>query len=155
MTENVTDFDGDMPELFLRTLASDYIKWRLSLEDYDFPIELSEPEFLNYSMRDKCSKVEESMTVLIDNMIAEMNISPQTTFPTFMTLVNDKLFNSGVDWTKIYTLFAFSGKLSVHCLKEHIPQLIDNVCDWLAVYIESRLTEWIENNGNWNYVIKE
>ena len=64
-----------------------------------------------------------------------------------MTLVDNRIFDNGVDWHKVYVFMAFCGKLSIECLNKDIPQVIVNICDWFAIYIESRLGEWIENNG--------
>ena len=143
------DIDRDLPEAFISILTLQYIKWRLSLEEYDFEDcpELPHPEKLDYIMRSKCKDMESIYDGLIFDMISDLKISPQTTFPDFMDLVNKRLFDKSVDWDKIYILFAFCGKLAIDCLEKGIPQVIANVSDCLAVYIDSRLREWIEKNG--------
>ncbi len=151
------EIDGDLPEAFVSILSFQYIKWRLSLEEYDFDecSGLPQPNYIDYVLRDKCSDSETEMDALLFDMLIELKISPMTTFPEFMELVDRRLFHACADWSKIYALFAFCGKLCVSCLDKAIPQVIGNVGDWLAVFLDSKLTGWIADNGGWEYVIKE
>ena len=157
MASMIPDFDGDLPEAFVSILTLQYIKWRLSLEEYDFEEcpELPEPELLDYNLRTKCYDMESVKEDLIFKMITELKISPLSTFPSFMSLVDGQVFDNGIDWSKIYVLFAFCGKLAISCLDKSMFQVIPNICDWLAVYIDSRLAQWIKNNGTWTYIVKE
>lgn len=157
MSTIIPNFDEDLPEAFVAILTLQYIKWRLSVEEYDFTEcpELPEPECFDYNLRTKCFDMETSMDTLISDMITELKVSPLTTFPPFMSLVDNRVFDNGIDWSKIYLLFAFCGKLSISCLHRNISQVIPNVSDWLTVYIDSRLSKWIKNNGTWTYVAKE
>ena len=82
MASAIPDFDGDLPEAFYSILSCDYLKWRLSLEEYDFTDcpELPEPESLHHILRNKCYEVEQEMSTLITDMVTELNISVLHTY---------------------------------------------------------------------------
>ena len=85
----------------------------------------------------------------INQMVQEIEITPQTAFPRFMGIC-DALFEDGeVKWGKIIALFAFGGALAMHCVQNGMPQLVGNVVDWMAVFCDARLGEWIQSNGGW------
>lgn len=66
-----------------------------------------------------------------------------------LSAVARDLFRLDITWSKIVSLFAIAGGLSVDCVRqghpEYLPKLMQSVCE----VIEDELVPWINENGGW------
>jgi hypothetical protein len=56
-----------------------------------------------------------------------------------------------INWSKIISLFAFSGCLAIRCYKNEMQYLVHRIIEWLINFFNnnSKVFNWIERNGNW------
>lgn len=131
-------------------MSCDYIQSKLRKAGYSWPDcpELPEPTPVRLAMRSLGEEFERLYHQVFDGMCDSLQITPVTAYPTFFG-VADELFREGVTWGRIVALFAFGGALSEQCIHKEMPQLVTYVADWVALYTETHLSQWITDNGGW------
>lgn len=60
-----------------------------------------------------------------------------------------ELFTEGISWSKIISLFAFSGGLAVDCVLNGSSIHVTRVKGWIKEFIEIELMDWIIHEGGW------
>uniref|UniRef100_A0A915KVV2 Bcl-2 Bcl-2 homology region 1-3 domain-containing protein n=1 Tax=Romanomermis culicivorax TaxID=13658 RepID=A0A915KVV2_ROMCU len=132
-------------------LACDYIYTKLHKDGYDWSEcpELPEPSRLRLAMRSLGDEFEREYKRAFDNMCDALHLTLSSAYPTFFG-VADELFKKGVTWGRIVALYAFGGALSEYCVRKSMPQLVTYVADWVGLYAETRLSNWIDSNGGWD-----
>ena len=146
-----TDFYDDFPEADTAILACDYIKWRVAQVGYDWEEcpELPQANKIRLVLRVLAEDFESRFKTQLNEMVQQMNINPQNSFPKFMGVCDYMIKNSQTNWGQIVAVFAFGGVLAVHCLENYLPQLIGNIADWLAVLCDSKFADFVDQNGGW------
>ena len=66
----------------------------------------------------------------------------------FLNVCNE-IFETGITWAKIVSLFAFAGGLTVDCVLGGSPMHVARVKSWTTEYITTELIEWIKLQGGW------
>ncbi|KFM57241.1 Bcl-2-like protein 1, partial [Stegodyphus mimosarum] len=111
----------------------------------------------------KIQKVGKALKCLADEFAAQfkqqfvdmcesLDVREETIKCTVEGVANE-LFSEGVKWSRIVAFFVFGGELAVHCAKQSMPQLIDNIAYSVAAYITEQLLPWINDNGGWEGLI--
>lgn len=143
-----------------RVLVADYVKFRLDKDGLadQCDIQVSAVGNVQQTMRVLGEEFELRYNQVFQEMSQQLHITPNTTHPTFVAVV-DELFRDReadndagqlrVRWGRIVALFAFAGCLSVQCVQKELPNQVENVIDWTATYIDQQLSSWIQQNNGW------
>ncbi|XP_038044798.1 bcl-2-like protein 2 isoform X3 [Patiria miniata] len=155
-----------MPDLTTESVVADYLRYKLNSEGLQCPFteapERSDPPtpFQN-ALRRETRKIEVQYQ---RNMNGEaitdsFHLTPTNASSTFHSTVH-VLFHSGQNAQgtgnsvqasagRICSLLAFSGVFVVHCVRNEMPQLVEQVAQWTIDYINANLLAWINQNGGW------
>ena len=60
-----------------------------------------------------------------------------------------ELYRDGVTWARVLALFAFAGALSLDCVSQGRPELVQAVLNCVHSYVQEHLAVWIRNQGGW------
>lgn len=71
------------------------------------------------------------------------------TVTLLLSAVGRDLFRSDITWSKIVSLFAIAGGLSVDCVRQGHPEYVPKLVDSISEVIEDELVPWINENGGW------
>lgn len=66
-----------------------------------------------------------------------------------LVTVARELFRMEITWSKIVSLFAIAGGLSVDCVRQGHPEYLPKVMQSVSDVIEDDLVGWINDNGGW------
>jgi hypothetical protein len=148
-----------------QVLAFDYVLSRLEAADYDWVDcpQLPPPDRVRLAMRTMGESFEMTYARILDSMIAQLHIDHTTVYPAFVAL-SKELFRDAVNWGRIVALFAFGGKLAVHCARNGMPtqhartththiagmsERVINIAQWVQIFVSTELRPWIDANGGW------
>uniref|UniRef100_A0A915HEJ9 Bcl-2 Bcl-2 homology region 1-3 domain-containing protein n=1 Tax=Romanomermis culicivorax TaxID=13658 RepID=A0A915HEJ9_ROMCU len=134
------------------SLACDYIKFKLMKSGYNWETcpPLPMPSTLRLCLRSLAEDLEEDYRSTFGAMTEDLNmISASSAKATFFG-VTEELFFEGITWSRIVALFAFGGVLCQKCVSQGAPQLVDQVPYWIKMYVDTRLSSWMAENGGWN-----
>lgn len=133
-----------------RSIAEDYVRYRIESNGLSWQNGQGDinPNEIQRAMRALGDEFESRFSGQFDEMINQLQITPDTAYQTFRTIVNE-IFTDGVNWGRVVALFGFSGKFAVRCLEQSMPQLVNSIVDWLATYVDTNLRQWISTNGGW------
>lgn len=139
----VNRFDVDS-EAYI--MVCDYIQAKLQKAGYFWPDcpELPEPNAVRLAMR----FIGEEFLLDSYDLSDTLKITPTMAYTLFFELV-DNLFRAGITWGRIVSLFAFGGFIAEQCIRKGISQLVSYIADWVALYTEIHLSQWIIDNGGW------
>ena len=133
-----------------KLLVADYVKYRLEVKGLDWagaPV-LPQPCPVQQTMRTLGLEFEQRYTEVFQEMCNQLHITPNTAHPTFTAIVNE-LFSDGIKWGRIVALFSFGGSLAVRCVEKEMPVLVDQIVDWVTIYVDTNLHSWITEHGSW------
>lgn len=134
-----------------RYLVVDYINHRLQRSGFQWPNCPplgSQPTRIHSAMRTLGTEFEDRYAAEFEDMANQLHITPDTAYPTFRAIV-EELYRDGVNWGRVVALFAFGGALATKACKQHMPQLIDSIVEWVSTYINHNLDRWISSQGGW------
>ena len=139
-----------MANIDTRLLFADYVRYRLTKEGLEWPgcPDLPPPSRVHLSMRLLGDEFEKRYCEVFQEMCNQLHITPNTAHATFVGIVNE-LFSDGIKWGRVVALFSFGGALAVQCVQREMPPLVDNIVDWVTQYVDTSLSSWINNHGNW------
>lgn len=63
--------------------------------------------------------------------------------------VGRELFRIEITWSKVISLFAIAGGLSVDCVRQGHPEYLPKLMESVSEVIEDELVPWINENGGW------
>ena len=132
-------------------IVKDYIAYKLRqhnifLAGYH---ENSSPSAAACHLRRVADELIEENSQLFDSMCDQLHLTHATTYSTFVGIA-DEIFQSGKNWGRIVAFLAFGATLAVYCAqKEDLAQNIDNIVEWLSIYMDQNLSGWIDDNGGW------
>ena len=46
-------------------------------------------------------------------------------------------------------LFSFGCSLATQCMRRDLTQLIDSIIEWITLYIDNNLSNWIQPHNGW------
>lgn len=134
-----------------RVLVADYLKYRLNKDGLAWvgaPPDLPAPGTVQQTLRVLGDEFEQRYNEVFTNMCNQLEITRANCQPTFVAIVGE-LFSDGIKWGRIVALFAFGGCLAVHCVQSGMPQMVDQIVDWVTAYIDNHLHTWILEHDNW------
>ncbi|CAG2114858.1 unnamed protein product [Medioppia subpectinata] len=86
-------------------------------------------------------------------MCERLELSPSTAMTTFNSVSNE-LFIEGIKWNHIITFLVFGSEFAFSCVQNGFPNLVNEVSHWITAYVTTHLSQWIRDNGDWEYVIE-
>ncbi|XP_050418797.1 bcl-2-like protein 1 [Patella vulgata] len=134
-----------------RHIVEDYVSYRLSKNGYRWingPVIEGGPSKICSTMRSLGDEFEDRYRNQFDDMVNQLDITPDIAYQTFKAVVNE-LFIDGVNWGRIVALFAFGGSICVQCVEKNMPRVVDNIVDWVATYCDNDLRQWINSHNSW------
>lgn len=64
--------------------------------------------------------------------------------------IYDVTCGTGIEWGRLVGLFVFSSLLAIKAMACHRPDVVENIIQWTADYLEQeRFSEWINQHGGW------
>ncbi|CAH1786849.1 unnamed protein product [Owenia fusiformis] len=83
-------------------------------------------------------------------MINAIPMSPQTGREAFIGIAR-QLFSDGVvNWGRIVTLMAFSGRLSVHAARQGSAAMAHNISGYMTrFFVQEDIPKWVDDHGGW------
>jgi hypothetical protein len=149
MNRNNNDY-LKMATLSSKQIIADYVNHRLAKEGYDWQNcpPLPPVNKVNRTMRLVGDEFEQRYREVFNEMCSQLHITPTTAYPTFIAVVNE-LFSDGIKWGRVVALHAFGGALAAQCIEKEMPDIVDNIIDWVATYVDQQLNAWIIENGDW------
>lgn len=135
-----------------RHIIADYLKHRLDGLGYSWENDGRQsnitPSPVQLAMRRLCDDFEERFRSRFQDTIHKLQISEDNACDVFCAIQNE-MFSDGVNWGRVVALFAFAGYFAIHCFEHDMPDLVDNVVEWVASYIDNNLREWMESQNYW------
>lgn len=133
-----------------KSIVNDYINYRVEKSGHTWEgcPALDEPCKVHFTMRTLGDEFEERYHDRFDDMCDQLHVTPNTAYPTFLAVINE-LFVDGVKWGRIVALFSFGGALAVRAIENDMPELVDNIVEWVTKYLDNNLSQWIANHDGW------
>ncbi|BFY97358.1 hypothetical protein BsWGS_00398 [Bradybaena similaris] len=146
----VNAFSCDMEST--RSIVVDYIKYRLDSCGYTWENDGRQanvtPNSVQAAMRSLGDEFEERFRSRFDELVQQLQVTQDNASETFSAIVAET-FCDGVNWGRVVALFGFSGRFAVHCFERNMPNMVDNVVEWVTAYVDNNLREWMESHGKW------
>lgn len=133
-------------------IVKDYIAYKLRernifLAGYNLN---GNPSAAARHLRRVADELIEDNRELFDSMCDQLHLTHASTYATFVGIA-DEIFQTGKNWGRIVAFLAFGATLAVYCVqKEDLAQLIDSIVEWVSVYMNQKLSDWIDENGGWD-----
>ena len=85
-----------------------------------------------------------------ESSCADLKLTP-TNFNSVIVQVWDGIFEDGVvNWGRVVSFLAFCSYVCLHSQRIGLPgSVIESIPHWAAVFVNSRLKDWIEERGGW------
>lgn len=140
-------------------IAFNCVKQRLKLETkFEWPDCPDLPYPLNPEcarMVDLCETIEKTNPICLKFLSQILGpVSRSSDFCDFSRSVRP-LFYFGISWKQIVTLFTFGNYLAVQCFRAKNVSLIIHVAQWVAIYAENHLSDFLEAQNGWNGLFSE
>nr|AXS76517.1 Bcl-2 like 1 protein [Perna viridis] len=135
-----------------RYLVVDFVNDRLrknGLQWENCPSLEVPPSQVQLTLRTIGDEFQERFRTQFDDMVDQLHITEATAYPTFQRVVQELFIDGNINWGRVVALFGFGGALSVECVQNGMPQLVDSIVDWVSVYLCDNLEPWITSNGGW------
>ncbi|KFD66493.1 hypothetical protein M514_05724, partial [Trichuris suis] len=136
-------------------ISCDYIGHRLARAGFlwdDCPI-LPEVNKTALCMRAMGEVFEDRYKTNFDDMSYSIRMCPSTAYPKFLAVCQE-LFKGGVRWGRLVALYSFGGCLALECVEKGMPEMVSSIADWVAMFTEEQLSNWISENGGWDGFIE-
>jgi len=160
--------NGHRIDSSLQSIVNEFLCSQLALKGYDWtPVAEngvnndSNNETINTSQR---TKIVEALKALgrqyvhlyesqLRTMCERLDVTPTTALDTFRSVSNE-LFIEGIKWNHIFTFLVFGSEFAHNCVQKGFPNLVNEVSHWITDYVNQHLSQWIGDNGGWEYVIE-
>lgn len=142
----------EMNQYSSRYLVVDFVNDRLrknGLQWENCPSLEVPPSQVQLTLRTIGDEFQERFRTQFDDMVDQLHITEATAYPTFQRVVQELFIDGNINWGRVVALFGFGGALSVECVQNGMPQLVDSIVDWVSVYLCDNLEPWITSNGGW------
>ncbi|XP_072315869.1 bcl-2-like protein 1 [Eucyclogobius newberryi] len=100
------------------------------------------------ALRDSANEFELRFSRAFSDLHRQLHITPATAYHSFESVM-DEVFRDGVNWGRVVGLFAFGGALCVECVDKEMSPLVGRIVDWMTVYLDDHIQEWIDAQGGW------
>lgn len=105
-------------------------------------------EAVKEALRDSANEFELRFSRAFSDLHRQLHITPATAYRSFESVM-DEVFRDGVNWGRVVGLFAFGGALCVECVEKEMSPLVDRIVDWMTVYLDQHIQDWITAQGGW------
>ena len=135
-----------------RVLVADYVSHHLRKHNVpwraDADAGAAEPGPVELTMRAIGDEFEDRYREVFEEMSSQLHVTPNNAQQTFHGVVGE-LFNDEVNWGRIVALFSFGATLAVQCVENDMPELVDQLIDWITQYLDDNLYSWIQEHNGW------
>lgn len=100
------------------------------------------------ALLDSADEFELLFKQAFSDLSSQLDITPDTAYHSFKSVM-DEVFKDGVNWGRIVGLFAFGGVLCVECVEKDMSELVSRIADWMTMYLDENISQWIESQGGW------
>lgn len=105
-------------------------------------------EAVKEALRDSANEFELRFSRAFSDLHRQLHITPATAYRSFESVM-DEVFRDGVNWGRVVGLFAFGGALCVECVEKEMSPLVTRIVDWMTVYLDHHIQDWITAQGGW------
>ncbi|XP_047440041.1 bcl-2-like protein 1 [Mugil cephalus] len=106
-------------------------------------------EAVKSALRDSANEFELLFTQAFSDLSSQLDITPDTAYHSFKSVM-DEVFKNGVNWGRVVGLFVFGGVLCVECIEKDMSELVPRIADWMTMYLDENISDWIESQGGWD-----
>lgn len=133
-----------------RSIVEDYVAYRLERNGLAWQNGQRDvtPNEIQRAMRALGDEFESKFSAQFDDMMSQLQLTPDTAYQTFRTIVTE-IFHDGVNWGRIVALFGLAGRLAVLSSHQEMPRLIESIVDWVSAYVDTNLKQWITDHDGW------
>lgn len=124
-------------------LAKDFVGFKLGKTS------AADVSMIARTLRRVAADVESNHGDLFQNMIRTIACSSDDISQSYSDIVKNMFSDNVINWGRIAVLFTFSGQVAIHCQKQGSPEDADRVISLLTDFVNTRLSNWIENAGGW------
>lgn len=110
------------------------------------PTELS---LIKEALRDSALEFELRFSLAFSDLQRQLHLTPASAYRSFESVM-DEVFRDGVNWGRVVGLFAFGGALAVECVDKEMSSLVSKIMDWMSLYLDNHIQEWIDQQGGWS-----
>lgn len=110
--------------------------------------DLQVKEAVKEALRDSANEFELRFSRAFSDLHRQLHITPATAYRSFESVMNE-VFRDGVNWGRVVGLFAFGGALCVECVEKEMSPLVSRIIDWMTVYLDNHIQDWITAQGGW------
>lgn len=132
-------------------IVRDYVGYKLRQRNIfltGYHVESTSPAARH--LRRVADELIEENRQLFETMCDQLHLTPASTYATFVGIA-DEIFQTGTNWGRIVAFLAFGATLVVYCAsREDLAQLIENIVEWISLYMNQNLGPWINSNGGWD-----
>lgn len=105
-------------------------------------------DLVKEALRDSANEFELRFARAFSDLQNQLHITPATAYQSFENVM-DEVFRDGVNWGRIVGLFTFGGALCVECVEKEMSPLVGRIVEWMTVYLDNHIQEWIDSQGGW------
>nr|XP_031534717.1 polyadenylate-binding protein 2 isoform X1 [Vicugna pacos]XP_031534718.1 polyadenylate-binding protein 2 isoform X1 [Vicugna pacos] len=134
-----------------RALVADFVGYKLRQKGYVCgagPGEGPAADPLHQAMRAAGDEFETRFRRTFSDLAAQLHVTPGSAQQRF-TQVSDELFQGGPNWGRLVAFFVFGAALCAESVNKEMEPLVGQVQEWMVVYLETRLADWIHSSGGW------
>lgn len=138
-------------------LALDYISYRLRNKfeqnklgglPRQFLIPQTPTSTSSSTLRKLATIMEAEHPDLFESLCTTLGITPVSAHPTFVGVAQE-IFQAGINWGRIVSLFTFGGVVAHHFVETQRPEMVQHILEWIVSFIADNLLTWIRENGGW------
>lgn len=139
-------------------IVKDYVGYKLRQNGINIAgyHENGSPSKVSVDLRRVADELTAANRELFDSMCDQLHLTQNSAYPTFVGIA-DEVFQNGKNWGRIVAFLAFGANVAVHCAQRQDLQgsvRVENVVQWIVMYMEEHLSKWIDENGGWVSTLK-
>ncbi|XP_072308923.1 bcl-2-like protein 1 [Eucyclogobius newberryi] len=159
-----------------RELVEFYIRYKLSQKNYPISLLLPDPariqpednnaastrltlassppedhlEAVKAALLDSTNEFDARFTQTFISLPSQLHVTPITSYNSFESVM-DQVFENGIHWGRIVSLFVLGGVMCVECVEKNMGHLVPLIADWMTVYLDENISLWIRSQGGWGH----
>lgn len=103
---------------------------------------------LDTFIENMCTTIRNEHSSFFESVITTLNVDERTAKTVFME-ISRRIYENGINWGRILTLYAFAGTFAVYFASKGSMELVEQIPNWIAEIFDSYLAIWMVQNGGW------
>jgi len=106
------------------------------------------PSELAWKLKNLVSKVRHDKKLLLAGSCHQVSLNNENAQATFFA-IGDELFEDSINWGRIITFYAFAVEVAEFFMQKGQNNMVNNVVNWSALFVDQKLATWIKHEGGW------